>query len=314
MRRTSRLAVVVLLALAGPAGCGSGGGDGAGGEGSGGGAAGRDPAVVTVGSFGFSESRTLAEIYAQLLASNGFPVERAFDLASREVAEPALEQGVVDLLPEYLGTALAFVEGSGAGPARGREEAHGRLRAAFAARGVRVLDAAEAENKNGFVVTRATADRLRLRRISDLAPVAAQLVIGGPPECPSRRFCLQGLRDTYGLEFRRFAPLDVSGPVTVAALEGGEVDVGMLFTSDGHLGRDDLLLLEDDRGLQPPENVVPVVRADVAERHPSLPAIVDRATAELRSEDLVALNRRVDIDRLTPAEAAAEWLRAQGMG
>ena len=307
MRRTARLTLVALFVLAGLSGCRSGGG------GDGGGQAARDPAAVTVGSFGFSESRTLAEIYAQLLASNGFRVERAFDLASREVAEPALEQGVVDLLPEYLGTALAFVEGGGAGPSPGREEAHRRLRTAFAARGVRVLDAAEAENKNGFVVTRATAERLRLRRISDLAPVAAQLVFGGPPECPSRRFCLQGLKDTYGLEFRRFAALDVSGPVTVAALEGGEVDVGMLFTSDGNLGRDDFVLLEDDRGLQPPENVVPVVRADVTDRHPSLAGIVDRATAELRSQDLVALNRRVDLDRLTPAAAAAEWLQAHGL-
>lgn len=272
-----------------------------------------DPAAVTVGSFSFSESRILAEIYAQLLAARGLRVDRALDLASREVAEPALEQGAVDLLPEYLGTALAFLEGPGGGQVPPGEDAHQRLGRAFAARGVTVLAPAAAENKNGFVVTRSTADRLRLRAISDLGPVAAQLVLGGPPECPARRFCLEGLRQTYGLEFLRFRPLDVSGPATVAALEGGEVDVAMLFTSNGNLGRDDFVLLEDDRSLQPPENVVPVVRTDVIQRHPSLAGIVEQATAQLRAEDLVALNRRVDLDRLSPADAAGEWLRAHGL-
>ncbi len=272
-----------------------------------------DPAAVTVGSFSFSESRVLAEIYAQLLASRGLRVDRALDLASREVAEPALEQGAVDVLPEYLGTALAFLERPGGGQPPPRDEAHQRLRQAFAARGVTVLTPAAAENKNGFVVSRSTAERLRLRAISDLGPVAGQLVLGGPPECPSRRFCLEGLRQTYGLEFLRFRPLDVSGPATVAALEGGEIDVAMLFTSDGNLGRGDFVLLEDDRGLQPPENVVPVVRADAIERHPELPGIIDQATAQLGPEDLVALNRRVDLDRLSPADAAAEWLRAHGL-
>lgn len=271
-----------------------------------------DADTVTVGSFSFSESRTLAEIYAQLLEAHGVRVDRALDLASREVAEPALEQAAVDLLPEYLGTALAFLlpEGSFL---PSRDEAYERLRRAFAPKGVTVLAPAAAENKNGFVVTRSTADRFGLRAISDLAPVAGQLVLGGPPECPSRQFCLEGLRETYGLEFRRFEPLDVSGPATVAALEGGEVDVAMLFTSDGNLGRPDFVLLEDDRGLQPPENVVPVVRTEVLERHPDVAGIVDRATAQLGPEDLVSLNRRVDLDRLTPGDAAREWLRAHGL-
>lgn len=302
---------VALLAGAALVSCGSGSTDEPAGR--------RDPEAVTVGSFTFTESRTLAEIYAQLLAARGFRVERALDLASREVAEPALEQGAIDLLPEYLGTALAFVEGA-SGPLSGTEGArlggddtYERLRRTFAARGVTVLSPAAAENKNGFVVTQATAQRLGLRTISDLRPVAGQLTIGGPPECPSRRFCLQGLRDTYGLEFRRFQPLDVSGPATVAALEGGEIDVAMLFTSDGNIGRADFVLLEDDRRLQPPENVVPVVRTDVIQRHPTLAGIVDQATAQLKADDLVALNRRVDLDRLSPADAAAEWLRAHGL-
>jgi len=298
--RRARILVAAVALVALP-GCGSGSEGSASGDG-----------AVTVGSFSFSESRTLAEIYAQVLEARGVRVDRAFDLASREVAEPALEQAAVDLLPEYLGTALAFLLPKGSF-LPSRDEAYERLRRAFAAKGVTVLALAAAENKNGFVVTRSTADRLGLRTISDLAPVAGQLVLGGPPECPSRQFCLEGLRETYGLEFRRFEPLDVSGPATVAALEGGEVDVAMLFTSDGNLGRDDFVLLEDDRGLQPPENVVPVVRTDVLERHPDLAAIVDRATAELHPDDLVSLNRRVDLDRLSPADAAREWLRAQGL-
>jgi osmoprotectant transport system substrate-binding protein len=266
------------------------------------------PGAVIVGSFGFSESRTIAEIYSQALEARGLIVQRAFDIGSREVVEPALEQGKVDVVPEYLGTALRFL-----GVER-RTNPHAALAEAFAPRGVTVLDPAPAENKNGIVLTQATAQRLRARTISDLGPVAPTLVFGGPPECPERPLCLPGLASVYGLRFKAFRPLDSGGPATVAALEGGEIDVALLFTSDGHLATGQFVLLDDDRGLQPAENVVPVVRTAVVERHGT--AVVDtlnRVSGELRTQDLTELNRRVDIDGVPAKQAAGDWLRQHGL-
>ena len=267
------------------------------------------PGTVTVASFGFSESRTLAEIYSQALEAQGLTVRRAFDLASREVVEPALEQGKVDVVPEYLGTALRFLAAE-----RSPGDPHAALTRAFAGRGVTVLDPAPAENKNGVVMVEETATRLGVRTISDLVAVAGSLVFGGPPECPERPLCLPGLRSVYGLQFKEFRPLDTGGPATVAALEGGEVDVGLLFTTDGHLATGEFVLLADDRGLQPAENVVPVVRTAVVQRHGSvLVDSLNRVSRQLLTEDLTELNRRVDIDRVPPASAARDWLRQHGL-
>ena len=274
-----------------------------------------DGAAITVASFSFSESRTLAEIYAQVLQRNGYPVRRALDLASREVVEPALEQGLVDLAPEYLGTILAFVDPGSSGLRLDQAATHARLRTILGRRGIDALAPAPGGNQNGLAVTRETADRHRLAKVSELAPLAGSLVLGGPPECPERPFCLPGFTSTYGLRFKAFRPLDSGGPRTVAALEGGEIGVGVVFTTDGTLGgrNPEIVLLEDDRQLQPSENVVPVVRRAVVRRHgAAFVALVDRVSAQLQTADLIRLNRRVDIDGITPARAASEWLRAHG--
>ena len=269
---------------------------------------------VTVAAFGFSESRILAELYGQAMEAKGIPVRRAFDLASREVVEPALEQGVVDFVPEYSGTALEFLN-RGAGQATSEPEATYRLlRDAFAARGITTLERAPAQDQNALAVTRATADRLRLVRVSDLTPVASRLVLGAPPECPERRFCLVGLSAVYGLTFKEFRPLDAGGPLTIGALEGNEIDVGLLFTTSPAIVTSGLVLLVDDRGLQPAENVVPVVRTSVLERHgDTLRQAVDGVSRVLTTDQLVNLNRQVDVDGESPRQAARSWLARHGL-
>jgi osmoprotectant transport system substrate-binding protein len=272
------------------------------------------PGAVTVASFNFSESVLLAELYAQALEGAGIRVRREMQIGSREDVEPALEQGLVDVVPEYLGTAVAFLDPSSVGEVLDADAAHQRLSQLFAARGVRVLRHAPAENQNGFVVTPATAQRYGLRAVSDLAPVAPNLAFGGPPECPERPFCLLGLQKTYGLRFRTFLSLDSGGRQTRTALEEGEVDVGLLFTTDGHLARGDFVLLDDDRGLQPPENVVPVVRQEVVDRFGArLVERLEAVSAQLTTAELSGLNRRVDIDGMAPGTVAADWLRAHGL-
>lgn len=269
---------------------------------------------VLVGAFNFSESVVLAEIYAQVLEDAGVEADVLEEVASREIMEPALEQGEVDLVPEYLGTALTFLGEHEAPRGSDAAGALALLEQDFAGRGVVVLDAASAQNRNEIVVTEVFADEHDLETIGDLARVDQDAVFGGPPECPARPLCLAGLEDVYGLGFRDFATLDSGGPATVAALTGGEVDVALLFTTNPQIALRDLVILEDDRHLQPPENVVPVIRAEVAEDlgAATLDAL-DAATSRLSDETLRELNGMVEIDGMDPADAAREWLDEQGL-
>jgi glycine betaine/choline ABC-type transport system substrate-binding protein len=142
--------------------------------------------------------------------------------------------------------------------------------------------------------------------------VASQLTLGGPPECPERPFCIPGFRDTYGIEFSQFVPLDVGGPLTVEALQNGDIDVALLFSTDPAIQENGWVLLEDDKQLQSAENITPVVRADV----PDMPVIEERLnaiSAALTTETMTELNGRVSIDGEDPADVAASFLADNGL-
>jgi osmoprotectant transport system substrate-binding protein len=272
----------------------------------------RDDAI-SVASFDFPESTVLAEIYAQALEAAGFRVDRELGLGPRELVEPALQRGLVELVPEYAGSALTFVTLGGAPPTSDPEATNRALAEALAPRGITALDPAPAQDQNGFAVTRATATRYGLQTISDLAPVASSLTFGGPVECPRRPLCLQGLESTYGLSFEDFVALDASGPLTAAALAGGQVDVALMFTTDGQIAQNDFVPLQDDLGLQPAENVTPVVRTDTVQRFgPRLVDVLNAVSAELTEGALRELNAQVGFQHIEPAEAARAWLLAHG--
>ena len=263
---------------------------------------------ITVVSFDFPESEILADLYAQALRRQGYPIEVVPRLGPREIVEPALEQGRADFVPGYLGSSLNFLSETRMATADPRV-VHARLQRVLAARGLSALEFAPAQDRNGFVVTGELAVAHRLRRLSDLRPIAAQLVFGGPPECPDRPLCLIGLRDVYRLKFKRFEPI-TSRAVTADALETGEIDVGMIETTNGSLADRDLVQLEDDRRLQPAENVVPIVRkAIIAAYGPALVRLVDAVTSQLTTKDLIEMNQRVEAHEADPAAVAADWLR-----
>ncbi len=270
-------------------------------------------ASIVIGSFDFSESRILAELYAVALEENGFEVTRAFDVGSRELVGPALEQGKIDFVPEYLGAALTFASLGEAELSSSPGAMHRQLNAAWLDRGIEAMAYGPAQDRNGIVVTQETAMEYNLIRISDLEPFARELTFGGPPECPDRPSCLIGLEEVYGLRFDEFQPLDVGGPATVAALEGGEVDVGLLFTTDPNIGDKDFVLLADDRRLQPAENVVPIARSEVLGRHTGMRELVDSVTRALSTEELRELNSLVDLEGHQPEAIAREWLLLEGL-
>lgn len=270
----------------------------------------KDGPTITVGSTNFGEQLILGEIYAQVLEANGYPVARAFNLGSREVVNPALKDGEIDLLVEYTGTLLTFEGGTSTTDS---DETHAALVAAVADDDLVVLAYAPAQDKNGIVVTAATAASLGLTKVSDLAAHNGTLVFGGPPECPEREFCLLGLQSVYGLDFTEFKPLDVGGPLTVAALEGGEIDVALLFTSDGVIAAKGFVLLEDDMNLQPAENIVPVTTKEIADAYGAeFTELLDSVSAKITTAELSELNKRYGIDAEDADVLALEWLQANG--
>ncbi|HEV8279839.1 MAG TPA: ABC transporter substrate-binding protein [Streptosporangiaceae bacterium] len=266
--------------------------------------------VITVGSFDFPESVLLAEIYGQALAANKFPVRILPNLGPREVVDPALMDGLVQLVPEYAGSALEFVTLGRLSAPSDAGAANRALAGSVARRGLVAGRSAPAQDTNAIVVTAATAARYRLKSIADLARVRG-LVFGGPPECPGRAYCLPGLKQAYGLRFKAFIPLDAGGPLTRQALEAGYIGAALLFTTDPSIRARHLVVLADDRGLQPAENITPLVRRDVIARYgPHLVAVLNRVSALLDTGTLRALNARVERAGQNPRLVAGSWLRA----
>jgi osmoprotectant transport system substrate-binding protein len=146
---------------------------------------------------------------------------------------------------------------------------------------------------------------------SAAAAVSTTLTLGGPPECPERPFCLLGLQETYGLEFKEFVPLDAGGPLTVEAVKGGQVQVGLLFTSDPAIAVNDFVLLEDDKQLQLADNIIPVVRKDALDANPDIATLLNGITAKLTQEELTNLNKAVVVDTKPVGDVARDWIAAQ---
>lgn len=266
--------------------------------------------TLTVAGFNFAESSILANIYGRALMRHGYATPYRLNLENREVVEPALEEGTVDLYPGYAASELEFVNGGRGEATSDVNDTLTRLNGYLSTRGLRALQPAPAVDTNGFAVTRATADRYHLRRISDLLQVAGAMTLGGPPECPSRPFCQAGLQRTYGLTFKAFKPLDAGGPLSKVALEKGDVDVALIFTSDGVIAAEDFGVLEDDRHLQNADNVVPVIRASVAGA--DVVSLLNDISSKLTTQALIELNQSSQLDHEDPDVLAQRWLSSHG--
>jgi osmoprotectant transport system substrate-binding protein len=267
----------------------------------------REGPAIKVSGFDFGESQILAEIYAQQLEANGFAIDRSRlqPGSPREILKPALESGEVDLVIEYVGTLLTFLGGEPNADGSANRTAAAQL---FAETGVTVLpEAEEAQDVNAFVITSELSEELGITKVSDLAAHAGDLAFGGPAECPEREFCLLGLRDVYEVEFGEFVPLDFGPRVT--ALEEGGIDVALLFSTDAVIATNEWVVLEDDRGLQPAENIAPVIRTAVVDEYgDELVDAMNAVTEKLTSESLAEMNAAFQVDQRSAAEIAREWL------
>jgi osmoprotectant transport system substrate-binding protein len=265
---------------------------------------------VTVGSTNFSEQLILAQMYAAVLEKAGVKVETRLNLGAREVVFPALVKGDIDLLPEYNGSVLLFLDKNATQTTS--EEVNAALQPLLDAKGLVALEASPAEDKDGWAVTRETADRYGLAKISDLKGKAGQLVVGGPPELKTRAAGLPGLKKVYGIEdFKEFKALDAGGPLTTSALNNGDIDVGRVFTTQGAIADNGWVLLEEDKPLEPAQNIVPIGRKDAMTDQ--VKQALNAISAKITTEELTNLNKLVDVDKQDPEKVANDWLTQQGL-
>jgi osmoprotectant transport system substrate-binding protein len=268
---------------------------------------------VTMGSKNFTEQKVLGEIYAQALAAAGYDVSTQLNLGDEKTALKALEGGDISAYPEYTGTALLSFFGVTADKLPNDEQkAYEEAKAGFAKKNLTALPPTPFVSSNEVAVTKETADKYSLQKISDLKPVAGKLTLYGSPECRQRLDCLLGLEQVYGLKFKKFVPVDIA--LRHEVLKKGQADVSIVFTTDPQNKREGFVLLEDDKGMFPPYNSTLVVRNDVIDKAgPDFAKTVEMVNKGLTDEVMQELNARVDLDKSTPKDVASQYLQESGL-
>ena len=268
---------------------------------------------VTMGSKNFTEQKVLGEIYAQALTAAGYDVSTQLNLGDEKTALKALEGGDISAYPEYTGTALLSFFGVTADKLPSDEtKAYEEAKAGFAKKNLTALPPTPFVSSNEVAVTKETADKYSLQKISDLKPVAGKLTLYGSPECRQRLDCLLGLEQVYGLKFKKFVPVDIA--LRHEVLKKGQADVSIVFTTDPQNKREGFVLLEDDKGMFPPYNSTLVVRNDVIDKAgPDFAKTVEMVNKGLTDEVMQELNARVDLDKSTPKDVAAQYLQESGL-
>ncbi|MEI2785661.1 MAG: ABC transporter substrate-binding protein [Candidatus Nanopelagicales bacterium] len=310
-RKFAVLAAAAVLLTA----CSSGGGDTA--DSSASPAAGGG-GPITIATTNFSETKILASMYQQVLEANGVDASIK-ELTTREVIVPALEKGEVQLTPEYLGSLTEFLNKEVNG-ADAEQLATGDADATFTAvtplaeqQGLTLLTPSPAQDQNAFAVTADFASQNNLQTLTQLGEYsqANPITLGGPPECPKRPFCQPGLEQTYNVKVGSFVPLDAGGPLTIQALKQGKVNVGLVFSSSGSVAANDLVVLEDDKGLQTAENILPALYTPAVTD--TITTALDKVSSALTTDELQQLNQQVEIDRQSPEKVATAFLQEKGL-
>jgi glycine betaine/choline ABC-type transport system substrate-binding protein len=269
--------------------------------------------TITIGSKNFTEEFILGEIYAQSLKAAGYKVKKQLNLGSEQIALKALKAGRVDAYPEYTGTALtSFFKVKNDAVPKDAQAAYQLTKDDFAKIGFTALTPTPFTDSNGFAMTQAGAQKAgNVTKLSDLAAKASTLTLAGPPECAQRLDCKLGLEKVYKLKFKTFKSVDLAKRHEV--LKNGQADVSLVFTTDGQIKADNLILLKDDKSLFPPYNASLIAKTSVVDgAGPDFQKTVDAVTSGLTTEVMQELNSRVDLDKETPAKVASEYLKEAG--
>jgi osmoprotectant transport system substrate-binding protein len=278
------------------------------------GAAGGADKTLVVGGANFTEMSVMEQLYGQLLAKNGYTVSYK-QVDNREIYEPALEQGQIDVVPDYAATMANFISkktgGTGDIASPDANETVQKMQPLLEKLGLTAFTPSPAKDNNAFAVTKKYAEANNLKTLSDLAKLGKPVRLAATTECPDRPFCQPGLEKTYGMKIAKVLPLGFGSPQAKQAVTSGQADLVLTGTTDATLDQLGLVLLEDDKGLQQADNLVPVVgkKANTAE----VKALLDKLSAALTTQDLADLNAKVDAKRQTAEQVAKDWLASKSL-
>lgn len=266
--------------------------------------------AVVVGSANFPESATVAEIYAGALNAAGVKASTKLNIGAREVYIKAVQDGSIDIVPDYSGNLLGFLDPKTTAVTPAQVLA--ALPAAMPP-GLSVLNASAAEDKDALVVTAATAAKFNLKTIDDLAKVCDQLTFGAPPEFATRDYGLPGLKAKYNCVPAKFTPIsDGGGPLTVKALLNNDIQVADIFTTSPAIPENNLVVLSDPKNNWLAQQVLPVVKT--ARVNDAATTALNKVSSLLTTADLISLNNQVSgTQKMDPAAAAAAWLKDKGI-
>jgi osmoprotectant transport system substrate-binding protein len=265
--------------------------------------------TVKVGSAGFYEAALVGELYAQALEAKGYTVERHLEIGERPAVQSALTGGQVDLVPEYLGGLTSYLEGDvSSDPAATLQS----LKAKLADEDLVALDYSPGTDADGWVVRQETADQFDLQTMSDLAAVADQLVWGLAPACSDNPVCGPGLKDTYGIDISQLEVENLSPCSTemAQALNNSAIDVAQVCTTQPDIETFNFVLLEDDKALQPAQNVVAVATQELVDAAPAdFADTINAVTKELTTAVLTQLGVEVVSNQQDYADVASQFLQ-----
>ena len=263
--------------------------------------------TIVIGSQDYYSNEIIAETYAQALENAGYDVDRQFRIGQREAYLPEIEAGEIDLFPEYSGPVLQHWEPDT--EARLPDDVFAALEEA-APEGLNVLDQSPATDQDSYVITQEFADEWGIENVEDLDKVTEPMTLGANSEAESRPNGPKGLEETYGIEVG-FAPIeDSGGPLTVKALKDGDVQLAIIYTADPSIESNNLVSLEDTKGLFLSSNVVPLASDKVDDKAAE---VINEVSAAMSPEDLVSLNNRSVTEQLPAADIAKDWLEEKGL-
>lgn len=263
--------------------------------------------TIVIGSQDYYSNEIIAETYAQALENAGYDVDRQFRIGQREAYLPEIEAGEIDLFPEYSGPVLQHWEPDT--EARLPDDVYAALVDA-SPDGLNILDQSPATDQDSYVITQEFADEWGIENVEDLDKVTEPMTLGANSEAESRPNGPKGLEETYGIEVG-FAPIeDSGGPLTVKALKDGDVQLAIIYTADPSIESNNLVSLEDTKGLFLSSNVVPLASDKVDDKAAE---VINEVSAAMSPEDLVSLNNRSVTDQLPAADIAKDWLEEKGL-
>ena len=265
--------------------------------------------TIVVGSANFPENALLAQIYAGALSAKGVKVTTKLNIGSRETYIPGLEDGSIDLIPEYSGVLLQYFNKDAT--AVSSDDVYAALKTAVPAK-LTVLDQSAAEDKDAIVVTKATATKYNLTSIADIKPVEGKIVMGGPPELKTRPTGLPGVKKLYDVTFKSFKSLDAGGPLTVSALKNGTIQAGDIFSTDPNIAAQGWVVLQDPKFLFAAQNVLPLINQ--AKASTTVTAALNGVSAKLTTPVLSDLVKQVVLDKKDPETVAKTFLTTNSLG